>query len=187
MRVDIRKLDDLMNLVGELVVQRNSISSVATRLQADAATARIGAELSKSHKLLDRKLKELQAGVLDVRMVPLRQIFEKLSRVVRRLRRDHEKNVNLDFKGADTELDKLIVEQLVDPLMHVVRNAFDHAIEDPEVRSAAGKTVDGRIFIEAFQRGNHVVIEVADDGRGIDPERCARRPKRAAWSSPTRC
>jgi len=170
-RVDIRKLDELMNLVGELVIQRNSIANIATRLAANGETARIGAELSKTHKQLDRKLKELQAGVLDVRMVPLRQIFEKLSRVVRRLRRDQDKNVSLDFKGADTELDKLIVEQLVDPLMHVVRNAFDHAIESPEERLSVGKSEEGSILVQAFQRGNHVVIEVTDDGRGIDPAR----------------
>ena len=169
-RVDIRKLDELMNLVGELVIQRNSIGAIASRLASETATARMGAELTKTHRVLDRKLKELQAGVLDVRMVPLRQIFEKLSRVVRRLRRDLAKNVQLEFKGADTELDKLIVEQLVDPLMHVVRNAFDHAIEDPEVRRAGGKPDEGTILVQAVQRGNHVVIEVVDDGRGIDAE-----------------
>jgi two-component system chemotaxis sensor kinase CheA len=167
-RVDIRKLDELMNLVGELVIQRNAIASVATRLTADVQTARIGAELAKTHKILDRKLKELQTGVLDVRMVPLRQIYEKLSRVVRRLRRDLDKEVELVFKGADTELDKLIVEQLVDPLVHIVRNAFDHALESREERRAAGKTPNGRISVSAFQRGNHVVIEVEDDGRGMD-------------------
>jgi two-component system chemotaxis sensor kinase CheA len=167
-RVDIRKLDELMNLVGELVIQRNAIASVASRLAADPQTVRIASELGKAHEMLDRKLKELQSGVLDVRMVPLRQIFEKLSRVVRRLRRDLDKDVELEFKGADTELDKLIVEQMVDPLVHLVRNAFDHALESPEERRAAGKSPIGRIRISAFQRGNHVVIEVADDGRGMD-------------------
>ena len=167
-RVDIRKLDELMNLVGELVIQRNSIARVATRLSSDAQTARIGAELTKTNKALDRKLKELQSGVLDVRMVPLRQIFEKLSRVVRRLRRDQAKDVELQFKGADTELDKFIVEHLVDPLVHIVRNAFDHALETSQERAAAGKLPKGLIRISAFQRGNHVVIEVEDDGRGMD-------------------
>ena len=174
-RVDIRKLDELMNLVGELVIQRNAIGGVAHRLTEEAQTARLGAELLKTHKALDRKLKELQAGVLDVRMVPLRQIFEKLSRVVRRLRRDLGKEVELEFKGADTELDKLIVEQLVDPLVHVVRNAFDHALEPPAEREAAGKDPQGRIRVSAFQRGNHVVIEVEDDGRGMDPEAIRRK------------
>jgi len=174
-RVDIRKLDELMNLVGELVIQRTAVASVARRLLAEPATVRLGQELEKTHKLLDRRIQDLQAGVLEVRMVPLRQVFDKLSRVVRRLRRDLDKEVHLEMRGADTELDKLIIEELVDPLMHVVRNAFDHAIEPASERTAAGKPAQGTIRIEAFQRGNHVVIEVADDGRGIDPERVRAR------------
>ncbi len=167
-RVDIAKLDQLMNLVGELVSHRNALGNIVTRLSADSRNARIGADLAKVQKLLDRRLKELQASVLDVRMVPLRQVFEKLSRVGRRLRIDLDKEVDLEFAGGDTELDKLIVEQLVDPLVQVVRNAFDHAIEGSEERELAGKSRVGRIRVEAFQRGNHVVVEVSDDGRGID-------------------
>ncbi|MCX5740037.1 MAG: Hpt domain-containing protein, partial [Proteobacteria bacterium] len=174
-RVDIRKLDELMNLVGELVIQRGAIGALADRLLADPATARAGRELSKLHKSLERRLADLQAGVLEVRMVPLRQVFEKLSRVVRRLRRDLGKDVRLDIRGGDTELDKLIVEQLADPLMHVVRNAFDHAIESAPERASAGKPVEGSIRLEALPRGNHVVIEVADDGRGIDSEAVRQR------------
>jgi len=174
-RVDIRKLDELMNLVGELVIQRSALSQIAARLARDPSTARVGADLTKVNKVLERKLKDLQTGVLDVRMVPLRQIFEKLSRVVRRLRRDLGKNVHLEFRGADTELDKLIVEELIDPLVHVVRNAFDHAIESEKERRAVGKPPEGSIHIEASQRGNHVVIEVRDDGRGIDPEKVRAR------------
>lgn len=174
-RVDIRKLDELMNLVGELVIQRGALGAIADRLLADPLTSRIGRELSKVHKSFERRLADLQAGVLEVRMVPLRQVFEKLSRVVRRLRRDLGKEVRLEIRGGDTELDKLIVEQLADPLMHVVRNAFDHAIEPSAERVAAGKPAEGSIRIEALQRGNHVVIEVADDGRGIDPEAVRRR------------
>jgi two-component system chemotaxis sensor kinase CheA len=169
-RVDIRKLDELMNLVGELVVQRGAIGAIAAQLLADPASARLGRELGKVHKMLDRKLQELQAGVLEVRMVPLRQVFEKLSRVVRRLRRDSGKDARLEIRGGDTELDKLIVEELADPLMHIVRNAFDHALETAAERVAAGKTPEGTIRLEALQRGNHVVIQVADDGRGIDLE-----------------
>jgi len=157
-----------MNLVGELVIQRNAIAGVATRLSSDAQTARVGAELTKTNKAMDRKLKELQTGVLDVRTVPLRQIFEKLSRVVRRLRRDLAKEVEIEFDGSDTELDKLIVEHLVDPLVHIVRNAFDHALETSEERELVGKPPSGRIRVRAFQRGNHVVIEVEDDGRGMN-------------------
>jgi two-component system chemotaxis sensor kinase CheA len=169
-RVDIRKLDELMNLVGELVIQRGALGELIGRLMADAGTARIGGEFVKVHKALDRKFRELQSAVLDVRMVPLRQVFEKVSRVVRRLRLDLDKDVRLELRGADTELDKLIVEELVDPMMHIVRNALDHAIEPPDERIAAGKDPQGCVRIEAFQRGNHVVIAVSDDGRGIDVE-----------------
>ncbi len=167
-RVDIRKLDELMNLVGELVIQRASIGQIAARLTAQSQNAQIGAELSKIHKSLDRNLKGIQSAVLEVRMVPMRQVFDKVSRVVRSLRRELQKNVRLEVAGADTELDKLIVEELVDPLMHIVRNAIDHGIESVEERLTAGKDAQGCIKINAFQRGNHVVISVSDDGKGID-------------------
>jgi len=122
--------------------------------------------------------------VLEVRMVPLRQVFEKVSRVVRRLRRELDKQVELEIRGADTELDKLIVEALVDPLMHVVRNALDHAIEPADERRALLKEEVGRISIEAFQRGSHVVIEVRDDGRGIDRDALRRRAEQAGRVQP---
>ncbi|MDJ0867472.1 MAG: chemotaxis protein CheA [Myxococcota bacterium] len=169
-RVDIRKLDELMNLVGELVIQRGAIAAIAERMRSDPASARLGRELDKVHKTLERKLQDLQAGVLEVRMVPLRQVFEKLSRVVRRLGRDSGKDVRLEIRGGETELDKLIVEELADPLMHVVRNAFDHAIEPSAERVAAGKPPEGTIRLQALQRGNHVVVQITDDGRGIDAD-----------------
>jgi two-component system chemotaxis sensor kinase CheA len=147
-RVDIRKLDELMNLVGELVLHRGAIASIAQRLAQDPATAPLGFELHKVHRSLDRKLQDLQAGVLDVRMVPLRQAFERLSRVARRLRRDLDKDVRLEIRGAETELDKLIVEELVDPLVHLVRNAFDHAIEPAEERVGAGNPAPGEVPIQ---------------------------------------
>jgi len=167
-RVEIRKLDELMNLVGELVIHREALAEFAARLAAEPATARRAVELLRIHKHLDRRLRDLQTAVLEVRMVPLRQVFERVARVVRRLRLELGKDVRLELQGADTELDKLIVEDLVDPLMHIVRNALDHGIEAAPERVAAGKPAEGRIRIEAFQRGNHVVIAVSDDGRGID-------------------
>ena len=177
-RVDIRKLDDLMNLVGELVITRGSIGELIARLAAQGETAKIGGEFAKVHRVLDRKLRELQSAVLEVRMVPLRQVFEKVSRVVRRLRRELGKQVELEIRGADTELDKLIVEALVDPLMHVVRNALDDVIEPADERRAQLKDETGRISIDAFQRGSHVVIAVRDDGRGIDRAALRRRAER---------
>jgi two-component system chemotaxis sensor kinase CheA len=174
-RVDIKKLDELMNLVGELVIDRAALGDLAGRLVGDLASSGAGGELQKIHKSLERKLQELQSAVLEVRMVPLRQIFDKLSRVARRLRHDLDKQVRLEIRGADTELDKLIAEQLIDPLVHLVRNAFDHAIEPEAERRAAGKPIEGRVVIEAGQRGNHVVIQVTDDGRGIDHEELRAR------------
>jgi len=169
-RVDIKKLDELMNLVGELSRERTALRALTARLAADRASARIAGELDKIQRGLERKTQELQAAVLDVRMVPLRQVFDKLTRVTRRLRLDLAKDVRLELRGADTELDKLIVEQLVDPLMHLVRNAFDHAIESADERARIGKPAEGLIQIEATQRGHDVAVEVRDDGRGIDPE-----------------
>jgi two-component system chemotaxis sensor kinase CheA len=183
-RVDIRKLDELMNLVGELVIQRSEIGEISQRLLETPSRDRVGSDLSKVHKQLDRNLKALQDAVIDVRMVPLRQVFDKISRVLRGLRRVLHKDVRLEVRGADTELDKLIVEELVDPLMHLVRNALDHAIETSEERQAAGKEAEGLIQIEAFQRGNNVVIEVSDDGRGIDTGAVRAKAEVAALVEP---
>jgi two-component system chemotaxis sensor kinase CheA len=169
-RVDIAKLDELMNLVGELALLRGSFASLAAQLRGLPATARLAADLDQASRGLERRLQELQARVLQVRMVPLHQVFEKLSRVARRLRRDLGKEVRLEIRGGNTELDKLIVEELTDPLMHVVRNAFDHAIEPAAERVAAGKPAEGSVLVEARQRGNEVWISVRDDGRGIDAD-----------------
>ena len=183
-RVDIHKLDELMNLVGELVIQRGAIGELVDRLVGGDGTVKIGNDLAKIYKSLDGKLSGLQAAVLDVRMVPLGQVFEKVSRVVRGLRRDLDKDVALEVSGANTELDKLIVEELVDPVMHIVRNAFDHAIEPTQERVEAGKDPRGTIRIEASQRGNHVVISVTDDGSGIDGERVRARAEQAGLVRP---
>ncbi len=170
-RVDLAKLDRLMNLVGELVLARSHIQLVSSRLRERLGLAGDVLELSKAQKTLSRKLAELQQAVMDVRMVPLGQLFSKLQRVVHQILRGSDKEVDLEIQGADTELDKLIIEDLSDPLIHVIRNAVDHGIEPPQVREAKGKPRRGRIRIAAHQRGNHVVIEVEDDGAGINRER----------------
>ncbi|MGH7330442.1 MAG: chemotaxis protein CheA, partial [Polyangiaceae bacterium] len=113
----------------------------------------------------------MQDGILEVRMVPLGQAFDKLARIVRQISREHDKEVHLVVTGAETEIDKLIVEELSDPLMHMIRNAIDHGIETREERQRVGKPVVGTIALNAFQKGNQVVIEVEDDGRGMDPSR----------------
>jgi two-component system chemotaxis sensor kinase CheA len=154
--------------VGELGLLRSALTRLGEQTKADHGFVGYSMELHKINKLLERKLAELQESVMDVRMVPLRHVFDKLSRVVRKLSRETGKRVKLEVEGADTELDKLIIEELVDPLMHIVRNAMDHGIEPRADRLAMGKPEEGVIRIKAAQRGNHVVIEVCDDGRGMD-------------------
>lgn len=170
-RVDIRKLDHLMNVVGELALAKAGIAAILEELQKERGLAELARRLHRECRSLERQLNELQSGILEVRMVPLGQMFDKLSRVVRKISRDAGKDIRLQISGADTELDKLIVEELSDPLMHILRNSIDHGIEPVDVRRRAGKPDAGWIAISAEQKGNHVVIEVADDGAGFDEER----------------
>jgi len=166
-RVDIRKLDHLMNIVGELSIVRSSLSRIAERLRGEGSR-QLATELMRLHRNFDRRLGEMQDGILEVRMVPLGQVFDRLARVVRQISRDLGKEIRLVITGAETEIDKLIVEELSDPLMHMIRNAIDHGIESAERRAEVGKPLAGTIALNAFQKGNHVMIEVEDDGRGID-------------------
>lgn len=168
-RVDIRKLDRLMTVVGELAIVRTAIARLADRVRGRAELRELGIELQRLHRTFDRQLGAMQNGILEVRMVPLGQVFDKLARVVRQISREHDKQVNLVITGAETEIDKLIVEELSDPLMHMIRNAIDHGIETRDERIHVGKPAVGTIALNAFQKGNHVVIEVEDDGRGMEP------------------
>jgi len=170
-RVDIRKLDKLMSVVGELVLVKSSLLSLAERLKSEGGDPVLTGELHRANRSLERKLDELQSGILEVRMVPLEQIFDKLARMVRKTARDLGKEIDFEVGGGDVELDKLIVEDLSDPLMHLIRNAIDHAIEPPAERVAAGKPEAGLVRLVAAQKGNHVEIVVEDDGAGIDEER----------------
>jgi two-component system chemotaxis sensor kinase CheA len=170
-RVDIHKLDRLMNLVGELVLVKTSLLRIADRLRGGDTSTTLGLELHRESRALERKLNELQSDMVEVRMVPLGQIFDKLARMVRKLGRELGKPVSFEVRGSDVELDKLLVEDLSDPLMHLIRNALDHAIEPAEVRARAGKPAAGRVTLAAAQKGNHVVISVEDDGAGIDEAR----------------
>ncbi|MDD5285743.1 MAG: chemotaxis protein CheA [Desulfuromonadaceae bacterium] len=169
-RVDIGKLDELMNIVGELVLAHSTIAGVTMRMRNEGFS-RMAIELGKAAKGLERKLSDLQKGVMEIRMIPVGQLYEKMSRIVRKISREQGKKVELKFFGADTELDKLIVEDISDPMMHIIRNAIDHGIEPAEMRVALGKGEKGIIRISSCQKGNHVVIEVEDDGSGIDLDR----------------
>jgi two-component system chemotaxis sensor kinase CheA len=173
-RVDIAKLDELMNIVGELVLCHSTISDLTHRMKRDGFTS-LALELSKAAKGLDRKLNELQKGVMEIRMIPVGQLFDKMSRIVRKISRDQGKKVEMKMFGADTELDKLIIEDISDPMMHIIRNAIDHGIETPEERVRNGKDERGMIRLSSFQKGNHVVIDVEDDGRGIELDKVKRK------------
>lgn len=176
-RVDISKLDYIMNIVGELVLSKTQLSNIASRLRTQVGFTGIAAELYKTTRELERRLNELRLGVMGIRMVPLRQVFDKLVRAVRRISVATGKEVTIEIFGSDTELDKLIIEELGDPLMHIIRNSIDHGIELPEERKKAGKPPVGKIVLNGYQKGNHVVIEVSDDGRGIDLEKVLNKAK----------
>jgi two-component system chemotaxis sensor kinase CheA len=172
-RVDISKLDHVMNIVGELIIEKTQLDSLTRSLHQGEALqqARLTAhELTKIARNLDRKLNELQKSVIETRMVPVGQIYAKLSRTVRKVARELNKEIELVLRGEDTELDKVMVEELTDPLMHIIRNALDHGIESANERVAKGKNPIGKVTLNAYQQGNSVVLDVTDDGRGIDPE-----------------
>ncbi len=169
-RVDIYRLDGLMNTVGEMHLTKNVIGRIAKELRAGQGFTGAAIDLHKAHRNLERKLNELQEGILSVRMVPLGQVFTRLSQVVKKYAKDEGKEIEVQLQGEDTELDKLMIEDLADPLMHLIRNAVDHGVEPPEVRKRLGKPERGIVRITAFPKGNHVVIAVEDDGAGISPE-----------------
>jgi two-component system, chemotaxis family, sensor kinase CheA len=177
-RVDIRKLDHLMNVVGELAIIRSTVARINERLRGRSELRQLATELHRVNRGFERNLEELQDGILDVRMVPLGQVFDKLARIVRQVAREHEKQVRLVVTGGDTEVDKLIVEELSDPLMHIIRNCIDHGIESPKVRELAGKSPSGTLALNAYPKGNHVVLEVEDDGAGMNERRLLETAKR---------
>jgi two-component system, chemotaxis family, sensor kinase CheA len=177
-RVDIRKLDYLMNVVGELAIVRSTVSRINERIRGRPDLRQLATELHRVNRGFERHLEELQDGILDVRMVPLGQVFDKLARIVRQVAREHEKQVRLVVTGSETEVDKLIVEELSDPLMHIIRNCIDHGIESPKVRELAGKPPSGTLALNAYPKGNHVVLEIEDDGAGMNDRKMLETAKR---------
>ena len=176
MRVDVRKLDELVNLIGELVLERNRL----VQINRDLVSGRISGEaldsaLGLSTARLSFITEELQVAGLKTRMVPVDTVFRRFPRLVRDVAQSLQKEVELVLLGEDTELDKTMVELIGDPLVHLVRNCLDHGLELPDRRVAAGKPRHGTIRMEARQEGDQIVISVSDDGAGIDPERVARK------------
>jgi len=161
-RVDLERLDNVMNLVGELVINK-------TRL-AQISSAHGIAELHETLEQVDRITTDLQAVVMKIRMVPVENVFNRFPRMVRDLAREMGKEINLIIEGKETELDRTVIDEIGDPLVHLIRNSVDHGVEDPALRQKAGKPRVASIKLAARQEGNHVVIEVSDDGRGIDLE-----------------
>lgn len=172
MRVDVKKLDCLMNLVGELVLERNRLAQLSRELSTKQITPeQLDSALGLSTTRLSFITEELQAASLSTRMVPIEALFRRLPRMVREISSNLGKEVHLEILGQDTEIDKTMVEVISDPLVHLVRNALDHGIEPSEMRAAAGKNARGKLVIEAKPEGDQIVVAISDDGKGIDVER----------------
>jgi len=162
-RVDTKRLDQIMNMVGELVLVRNRLVSLSSVAQNE--------EMSKAISNLDVVTADLQGAVMKTRMQPIKKVFGRFPRVVRDLARSLQKEINLELEGEETDLDKNLVEALADPLVHLVRNSVDHGIEMPDVRAKSGKPRTGLVKLAAQQAGDHILLTIQDDGAGMDPEK----------------
>ena len=160
-RVDTARLDEIMNMVGELVLVRNRLVRLGLNSGDEA--------MSKAVSNLDVVTADLQTAVMKTRMQPIKKVFGRFPRLVRDLARQLKKEINLELVGEDTDLDKNLVEALADPLVHLVRNAVDHGIESPEEREATGKSRGGKVVLAAEQEGDHILLSISDDGKGMDP------------------
>jgi two-component system chemotaxis sensor kinase CheA len=161
-RVDTQRLDDIMNMVGELVLVRNRLATLKATMNDEEVANAVGN--------LDVVTADLQLAVMKTRMQPIKKVFGRFPRVVRDLARSMKKEIDLEMEGEDTDLDKNLVEALADPLVHLVRNSVDHGIELPEEREKAGKPRRGSVLLSAAQEGDHILLSISDDGKGMDPE-----------------
>ncbi|WP_093337072.1 chemotaxis protein CheA [Salibacterium halotolerans] len=166
-RVNIDRLDVLMNLFEELVIDRGRLEQISSELNNN--------ELSETVERMSRISGDLQEIILNMRMMPVDQVFNRFPRMVRSLSKELGKNVNLEISGAETELDRTIIDEIGDPLVHLIRNSIDHGIEQPDVREAAGKPAQGNVHLSAYHSGNNVFIEIEDDGNGIDKEKVIKK------------
>ena len=160
-RVDTARLDDIMNMVGELVLVRNRLVRLGLNSGDEA--------MQKAVSNLDVVTADLQTAVMKTRMQPIKKVFGRFPRLVRDLARQLKKEINLELVGEETDLDKNLVEALADPLVHLVRNAVDHGVETPEEREASGKSRNGKVILAAEQEGDHILLSITDDGKGMDP------------------
>jgi len=174
-KVDLERLDTLVNLVGELVIDRTRFMSIEDEIRQSHPQMAVSGNMSETVQLFGRHMNEIHDLVMKIRMVPIGNTFTKFTRIIRDLSRQLDKEIELYLDGEDTELDKTLVEQIGDPLIHLIRNSCDHGIELPAVREAAGKRRSGKIFLSARQEGNHIIITIEDDGKGINAEIIKRK------------
>jgi len=174
-RVDVKRLDDLMNQVGELVLERNRMIQLNTNYQGEVNQESFSEDFNKLTKRLNFVTSELQMQVLKMRMIPVEKVFKKFPRIVRNLARDLGKEVDLQLMGEETELDRSVVDEIGDPLIHLIRNAMDHGLETPDERLAAGKSKAGTLILAAAHEGNQIIISIKDDGKGLDPDKIGRK------------
>jgi len=168
-RVDIERLDSVLNLAGELVLSRNRLMRLGSRLPETDAEEELVSHVNEAIAQLDLVTTDLQLAVMKMRMQPIAKVFNKFPRMVRDLARQNNKEVELVIRGEETELDKTVIEELGDPLVHLIRNALDHGMETPEERVAAGKPRCGTVSLSAYQEGRHIIVSIAEDGRGMNP------------------
>lgn len=170
-RVSAREIDSLLDLIGELVVTKNSFSLLAAHAEAGMDPKSVGAAIRAAQANTDRLVADMHRTVMAVRMVPLDRLFQRLTRTVRELAQRLDKNIAFDVQGESTRVDKAVADALSEPLLHIVRNAIDHGIEAPEARQRSGKDPQGRLCLEARALGDQILVEIRDDGAGIDPAR----------------
>lgn len=169
-RVDVKRLDHLMNLIGELVLGKNRLIKIYGDVEERYDGEKFLEELNQVVASISSVTTDVQLAVMKTRMQPVGKVFNKFPRMVRDLSRELNKNIDLIISGEETELDKSIVEEIGDPLVHIIRNSCDHGVESPEIRAAAGKPETGTVKLKAYNEGNHIVIEIADDGKGLDAD-----------------
>jgi len=174
-RVDVKRLDQLMNLIGELVLAKNRLIKIYNDVEERYEGEKFLEELNQVVSSISIVTTDLQIAVMKTRMLPIGKVFNKFPRLVRDLARELGKKVKLIIEGEDTELDKSIIEEIGDPLVHMIRNAVDHGIEPPEDRVQKGKPEEGTIWLKAYNEGNMIVIEIKDDGKGMDPEKLKQK------------
>ncbi len=174
-RVDVERLDDLLNIISELVLGRNRLLQVNSDAMREYEGSKIAHDLAETTRQIDLMTTELQLAVMKTRMIKIGKVFNRFPRLVRDLSKETGKDIQLVIKGAETELDKTLIEEINDPLVHLIRNSVDHGIEPPEVRKENGKPEKGTIVLSADHEGNDIIITIEDDGKGIDPEVIAKK------------